>query len=87
VQTLAFSVLALTLGAAAAISALVFALSFRMRHCEFTTLGDVGVSPLALSLTKLFEISLVGAGGLGLAFIITLFVQWNASSWVQMLLK
>lgn len=87
VQTLAFSVLALTLGAAAAISALVFALSFRMRHREFTTLGDVGVSPLALSLTKLFEISLVGAGGLGLALIITLFVQWNASSWVQMLLK
>jgi putative ABC transport system permease protein len=87
VQTLAFSVLALTLGAAAAISALVFALSFRMRHREFTTLGDVGVSPLALSLTKLFEISLVGAGGLGWALIITLFVQWNASSWVQMLLK
>ncbi|MEQ1750350.1 MAG: ABC transporter permease [Prosthecobacter sp.] len=87
VQALALCVLALTLAAAAAISALVFALSFRLRRREFTTLGDVGVSPLALGLTKLFEISIVGALGLTLALIVTLIIELNAQIWVQMLLK
>ncbi len=87
VQTLALGVLALTLGAAAAISALVFALSFRLRQREFATLGDVGVSPLALGLTKLFEVGIVGASGLTIALLLTLLVQWNATAWVRMLLK
>lgn len=86
VQTLALAVMALTLGAALAIAALVFALSFRLRRREFATLADVGVSPLALTLTKLFEIFIVGVAGLLLAAGLTLFVEINAPAWVRWLL-
>jgi putative ABC transport system permease protein len=86
VQTLALAVMALTLGAALAIAALVFALSFRLRRREFATLGDVGVSPFALTLTKLFEVVIVGAGGVIIAASLTLMVQINAPSWVRWLL-
>ncbi len=85
-QSLAISVLAITLGAALAIAALVFALSFRLRQREFTTLGDIGISPGALSLTKLLEISLVGSAGLLIALTITALVQANAQVWVRLLL-
>ena len=86
VQTLALAVMALTLGAALAIAALVFALSYRLRRREFATLGDVGVSPFALTLTKLFEVVIVGAGGVIIAASLTLMVQINAPSWVRWLL-
>lgn len=86
VQTLALAVMALTIGAALAISALVFALSFRLRRREFATLGDVGVSPLALVFTKFFEMSLVGVLGLIIAASLTLIVQMNAATWVRWLL-
>jgi putative ABC transport system permease protein len=85
-QTLALSVLAITLGAALAIAALVFALSFRLRRREFTTLGDLGISPSALALTKLLEITLVGSAGLLLALALTALVQANAQAWVRLLL-
>jgi putative ABC transport system permease protein len=79
-------VLAITLGAALAIAALVFALSFRLRRREFTTLGDLGISPSALALTKLLEITLVGSTGLLIALAITALVQTNAQAWVRLLL-
>jgi putative ABC transport system permease protein len=85
-QNLALSVLAITLGAALAIAALVFALSFRLRRREFTTLGDLGISPSALALTKLLEITLVGSAGLLIALAITALVQANAQTWVRLLL-
>jgi putative ABC transport system permease protein len=85
-QTLALAVMALTLGAAVAITALVFSLSFRLRIREFATLADVGVSPLALSLTKLFEVVIVGALGLIIAASLSHLVQINAPSWVSWLL-
>jgi putative ABC transport system permease protein len=86
VQALALAVMALTIGAALAIAALVFALSFRLRRLEFATLADVGVSPVALSLTKLFEVLIVGALGLLIAAGLSLWVQINAPSWVRWLL-
>lgn len=85
-QTLALSALAITLGAALAIAALVFALSFRLRRREFATLGDLGISPRALMLTKGFEIGIIGGAGLVLAGVITLLVQVNAQAWVKLLL-
>lgn len=85
-QSLALAVMALTIGAALAIAALVFALSFRLRRLEFATLADVGVSPVALSLTKLFEVLIVGALGLLIAAGVSLLVQINAPSWVRWLL-
>ena len=85
-QALALAVMALTIGAALAIAALVFALSFRLRRLEFATLADVGVSPVALSLTKLFEVLIVGALGLLIAAGVSLLVQINAPSWVRWLL-
>jgi putative ABC transport system permease protein len=86
VQTLALAIMALTIGAALAIAALVFALSFRLRRLEFGTLADVGVSPVALRLTKLFEVLIVGALGLLIAAGLSLWVQSNAPSWVRWLL-
>lgn len=85
-QVLALAVMALTLGAAVVITALVFALSFRLRIREFATLADVGVSPLALGLTKFFEIVIVGALGLIIAASLSFLVQINAPSWVRWLL-
>ncbi|GEP43294.1 ABC transporter permease [Brevifollis gellanilyticus] len=85
-QTLALSVLAVTLGAALAIAALVFALSFRLRQREFATLGDLGISPGALILTKSFEVGIIGGVGLVMAGVITVFVQMNAHAWVRLML-
>lgn len=86
VQNLALGVLALTLGAALAIAALVFALSFRLRLREFTTLSDLGISPAALALTKLLEITIVSSTGLVIALSVTALVQGNAQAWVRLLL-
>ncbi|MES2594201.1 MAG: hypothetical protein V4662_02640 [Verrucomicrobiota bacterium] len=85
-QTLALGVLTVTLGAALAIAALVFALSFRLRQREFATLGDLGISPGALILTKSFEVGIIGGAGLVMAGVITLLVQINAHAWVRLML-
>lgn len=51
----------LAAGAAAlAVSAIVFALSFKLRSREFSTLGEIGISSSALFWVKVFEIALVG---------------------------
>jgi putative ABC transport system permease protein len=85
-QTLALAVMAIALGAALTVTALVFALSFRLRRREFATLADVGVSPLALSLTKLFEAVIVGTLAMLIAASLSLLVQIYAPSWVRWLL-
>lgn len=86
VEGLAIAVLAATLGAALAVSALVFALSFRLRARQFATLADLGLPPSALWWTRCFEVSIVGAAGVVAAGLITLVVQWNAPHWVHLLL-
>ena len=59
--------LALLACAAAAISFIVFTLSFKMRAREFTTLGDIGVSPRTLVTIKAFEVALIGLAGIAVA--------------------
>lgn len=66
--------LALLACAAAAISFIVFTLSFKMRAREFATLGDIGVSPRTLAAIKAFEISLIGLAGIIVAAIAVLLV-------------
>lgn len=56
----AASALLLTATAALLVTALVFALSFRLRQREFATLEDVGVSSLSLLSVKVLEILIIG---------------------------
>ncbi|MBX7211119.1 MAG: ABC transporter permease [Verrucomicrobiaceae bacterium] len=55
--------LALLACAAAAISFIVFTLSFKMRAREFATLGDIGIPPRTLAAIKAFEVALIGIAG------------------------
>lgn len=86
VERLVFIVLGITLGAALAISTLVFALSFRLRSREFRTLSDLGVSPASLRLTRALEITLITSTALLLALLLTWSVQRQAETWVRWLL-
>ncbi len=86
-EKLAYSILAVTLLAAATVSALVFTLSFRIRRREFSTLADIGISPRDLILTKAFEAALVGALSLFFAALITGLVKWNAEQWIRQMLS
>ncbi len=52
--------LLLTATAALLVTALVFALSFRLRQREFQTLQEVGVSRLALASVKVLEVLFIG---------------------------
>jgi putative ABC transport system permease protein len=56
----AASALLLTATAALLVTALVFALSFRLRQREFATLEDVGVSRFSLISVKVLEVLIVG---------------------------
>ncbi len=56
----AASALLLTATASLLVTALVFALSFRLRQREFATLEDVGVSRLSLLTVKVLEVLIVG---------------------------
>lgn len=67
--------LALLACAAAAISFIVFALSFKMRAREFATLGDIGVAPRTLATIKAFEVGLIGLAGLAVAALAVLLVM------------
>ncbi|WP_395752142.1 FtsX-like permease family protein [Prosthecobacter sp.] len=64
----AASALMLTATAALFVTALVFALSFRLREREFATLEAVGVSRVSLITVKVLEVLIVGivAAGIGL---------------------
>jgi putative ABC transport system permease protein len=66
--------LALIACAAAAISFIVFTLSFKMRAREFATLADIGVSPRTLAMIKAFEVALIGLAGLVIAALAVLLV-------------
>ena len=66
--------LALLACAAAAISFIVFTLSFKMRAREFATLADIGVSPRTLALIKASEVALIGLAGLVIAALAVLLV-------------
>ncbi|WP_395744513.1 FtsX-like permease family protein [Prosthecobacter sp.] len=63
--------LLLTATAALLVTALVFALSFRLRQREFATLEDVGVSRVSLISVKVLEVLIIGlaAAGIGLALL------------------
>ncbi len=56
----AASALLLTATAALLVTALVFALSFRLRAREFATLEDVGVSRVSLITVKVLEVLIIG---------------------------
>lgn len=56
----AASALLLTATAALLVTALVFALSFRLRQREFATLEDVGVSRVSLITVKVLEVLIIG---------------------------
>lgn len=67
----AAAALLITATAALLVTALVFALSFRLRLREFKTLEDVGVSRFSLITVKVLEIALTGlaAGVIGLTLL------------------
>lgn len=70
--------LALLACAAAAISFIVFTLSFKMRAREFATLADIGVPPRTLAAIKAFEVALIGlAGFVVAAFAVLLVVKFG----------
>ena len=66
--------LALLACAAAAISFIVFTLSFKMRAREFATLADIGVSPRTLAIIKASEVALIGLAGIVIAALAVLLV-------------
>ena len=67
-EGLIVTALALVAGAAAAVAALVFGLSFRMRQREFATLAQIGVGRGTLVLTKGCEVLFIGVAALLIAF-------------------
>ncbi|HAL71492.1 MAG TPA: hypothetical protein DCP71_06915 [Verrucomicrobiales bacterium] len=87
IETLALVILALLAAAALSVAALVFALTFRLRKREFTTLDDLGISRRALALTKLMEVALVTILGLAVAGGLTALVWLNADVGVGLLLR
>jgi putative ABC transport system permease protein len=74
----AASMLLTTAGAALFVSALVFALSFRLRRREFTTLEDIGVSRVSLVSVKTIEILLIALLALVIAASLYGLAVWAA---------
>ena len=68
IEGMVVAALVLVAGAALAIAALVFWLSFRMRIREFATLADVGVGYGTLFLAKFCEVVIVGFGAVGISY-------------------
>lgn len=66
IEGMVVAALMLVAAAATAVSALVFGLSFRIRHREFATLSEVGVGRGALRLAKAFEVIIIGIGALAI---------------------
>ncbi len=80
IEGVVVAALVLVAGAAGAVSALVFGLSFRMRQREFATLAEVGVGRGSLLLAKVFEVIFVGVGALGIAFGLILLLRLLADA-------
>jgi putative ABC transport system permease protein len=74
----AASALLLTATAALFVTALVFALSFRLRQREFATLEDVGVSRFSLITVKVLEIVIVGVAASVLGVLLLTFASLAA---------
>lgn len=74
-------------GAAGAIALLVFALSFKMRAREFTTLEEIGVSPRTLATIKGAEVALIGLAGLLIATLVVSLVIWLGPALVLRVLQ
>jgi putative ABC transport system permease protein len=74
----ATTMLLTTAGAALFVSALVFALSFRLRKREFTTLEDIGVSRVSLIRVKSLEIVLIALFAMGIAALLYAVAVWAA---------
>lgn len=74
----ATTMLLTTAGAALFVSALVFALSFRLRKREFTTLEDIGVSRVSLIRVKSLEIVLIALFAMGIAALLYSSAVWAA---------
>jgi len=66
----AATALLLTATAALLVTALVFALSFRLRLREFQTLEDVGVSLRSLITVKVLEIAFIGVAAVGIGLVL-----------------
>lgn len=66
VEGIVVAALGLVAGAAGAVTALVFGLSFRMRQREFATLAEVGVGQGTLRLAKACEVLIIGLSALGI---------------------
>jgi putative ABC transport system permease protein len=74
----AASALLLTATAALLVTALVFALSFRLRQREFATLEDVGVSRRSLFTVKVLEIVFVGLAAVVLGLLLLMLASFAA---------
>jgi putative ABC transport system permease protein len=82
----ATTMLLTTAGAALFVSALVFALSFRLRKREFTTLEDIGVSRVSLIRVKSLEIVLIALFAMGIAAVLYAVTVWAAPLIMRMAL-
>ena len=80
----AAAMLLTTAGAALFVSALVFALSFRLRKREFTTLEDIGVSRVSLLSVKTLEIGLIALFALMIASALYALAIWAAPAVMRM---
>ncbi len=74
----AASALLLTATAALLVTALVFALSFRLRAREFATLEDVGVSRISLITVKVLEVLIIGIVAVVIGLILLQFSSFTA---------
>jgi putative ABC transport system permease protein len=87
IERLLILLFAITASCALGITALVFALSFRLREREFRTLNDLGVGRLQLLGVHVIEIGLILSIALAIATVMTLSAQLVAGSLVRVLLS
>lgn len=82
----AATALLLTATAALFVTALVFALSFRLRLREFKTLEDVGVSRRSLITVKVLEITFIGLAAVVIGLLLLLLASFLAPHLLRMAL-
>ena len=82
----AASALLLTATAALFVTALVFALSFRLRRREFQTLEDVGVSRRSLISVKVLEIAIIGVAAVAIGLLLVTLASVAAPHLLRMAL-
>lgn len=82
----AATALLLTATAALFVTALVFALSFRLRLREFKTLEDVGVSRRSLITVKVLEITFIGLAAVVIGLLLLLIASFLAPHLLRMAL-